>query len=277
MVVTTSVPVPFEMNAGKTCVQTKHSLFSDCQPSKAATAKETSGPLRKLKLPASRRTRARTNHSEKASVPPEAPSKSSRRRISSSSSEGENSRRQRSSRKDSAVKQTLRANGDAHEQTENSSTLRKPRKRKPNSKKPPVTASGRERSASASRCSPASDADTNDLSSAKESVATRRSQRRREVRSYREEESHQSGKAATKTSRAPRPGGAAIASEQKRSKATKASGRAKPAQSSKRGKDDGGNAPGQAEEEDQHKWTESELMKLNEYVAHVRRIGGIGC
>lgn len=139
-----------------------------------------------------------------------------------------------------------------------------------------MTARGRERSASACRLSPASDADTNDPSPPKESIASRRSQRKKEVRNYREEESHQSRKATKKTSRAPRPGVAAQESEQKQCKATKTSGRAKPTQSSKRRKADGGNAPGRLEEEDQHKWTESELMKLNEYVPHVHRIGGNG-
>lgn len=249
-------------------------LFSPCnderQPSKPAAARETTeGLLRKTTAPVPRRNRVRATRLEKPSDPPQGPPKP-RRIISSSSSEGERGSRLRSSQKGRTVKQTLCAGGDAREQTkENPSTLRKPGKQQRDGKKPPATSSRRERSASASRRSPAADdTDTEDQRSPNESIANRRSRRRTKVQSYREEEPKHSGKAAKKASRPPRPRGAAKASEQKQSKATKSSGHAKPKQSCRRRKADS-RLEEEEEEAKQDKWTESELMKLNEYVARM--------
>lgn len=245
-------------------------LFSPCdderQPSKPATARETTeGPLRKAAAPVPRRNRARVTRLEKPSHPPEAPLKP-HLRLSSGSSEGEHGSRLRSSQKGGAVQKALSENGAAHVQTKE--TVRKTRKQQRDGKKPPVASSRRERSASASRCSPAaSDTDTDDQPPPDELIATRSTQRRNGVRRHQEEESQHSVKVTKKkASRPPRSGGAAKATEEKRSKAGKTSGRVKPTQSSRRRK-----ADSRLEEEDeeakQDKWTESELMKLDEYVA----------
>lgn len=91
------------------------------------------------------------------------------------------------------------------------------------------------------------------------------------MQSYREEEPQRSGKAAKKAAkkarRPPRPEGSAEASEPKQSKATKTSACAKPKEASRRRKAD---SRLEGEEAKQDMWTESELVKLNQYVAGLR-------
>lgn len=241
------------------------SCVSDRQQCEPAGSKETSAPLRKVKSPLRRRNRAKANHNEKPSHSPESP-------LETLNSSGDQFvRGTRSSQHVRAVERTLLVSNHPQKQIESSSTQRKSKKQKQDTKRPPVTVSGRQQTVSAS---PASSGETSNDQSSEEELPSRRTKWRKGIHRKKDEEPHDSTKELRKTNRVPKHGDAAKTSEQKQSKLTKTSQPAKPTQSTKRQKADKKNTPvpPEEEEEEDDKWTEAELKKLKEYVLHIDRM-----
>ncbi len=246
------------------------SVFAGRKQCESSTDEEASVPLRRAKAAIRKRNRATVNPEEKPSDSPEPP-------VQTLSPEEWSGRRTRSRQRFPATERTLHVDAVTQKQSkpEKSSTQRS-KKQTHGTKRPSVRVLERKRAVPASPESPVNDETSQHLSSEDDFSIRRKKREKRggkvlnksrlsHVFPSSSEYSEESGRELRKRTRAT--GTAQTLTKPKQSKCTKTSSPTKPlpTQSSKNHKAKKGKAliP-QAQEEDE--WTETELMKLKEYV-----------
>lgn len=244
------------------------SVFPDRKQCEPTSDKETSVPLRKVKAPLRRATRAKVNYEQKLSHSPEAPTETD------SSPEQWSGRRTKTSQRCRAAEETMHVDNDPQRRNDKPLT-RSAAKQKHDYKMPAVRVRGRKQAvASSPECEleSAVDVKMSQYKLSKKGLSIRST--KRETGSHRKggkesQPSHlseETTKKLSKRSRATTNRDAVQTTEHKRSKWSKTQPTKplpKSSQSSKRHKTEKGWAS-IPQEQDEDEWTEEELLKLKE-------------
>lgn len=238
------------------------SVFPDRKQCEPTSNKETSVPMRKVKAPQRRATRAKVNYEQKPSYSPEAPEEAD------SSPEQWSGRRTKTSQRCRAAQKTIHVDNDPQRHSEKPLT-RSATKQKHDYKMPAVRVCGRKQTvASSPECESESAADVkmsqHELS--KKGLSIRSTKRHTGAHRKGGEGSEDNAKKMRKRSRATTNRDTAQTTELKKSKWSKTlptKPLPKSSQSTKRHTTDNRGAliP---QEQDEDEWTEEELLKLKE-------------